>query len=40
MNFQHRCKILYTPDYTKITNIMLLMDNILACKYLNYVYVL
>ena len=20
MNFQHRCKILYTPDYTKITN--------------------
>jgi hypothetical protein len=24
MNFQHRCKILYTPDYTKITNLFLM----------------
>ena len=23
MNFQHRCKIMYTPDYTKITNLFL-----------------
>ena len=24
MNFQHRCKIMYTPDYTKITNLFLM----------------
>ena len=24
MNFPHRCKILYTPDYTKITNLFLM----------------